>query len=143
MDVKIGDIVLTSRNELAVITEILPGRLKYPYLYQVKIGARTTYKGAPEDFKQIVGHVDLEALMRAAKQPEAVRRVSPFVAGLLPEELRGLKPDDTINVRHCGRILQARFIGYNPNRPKYPVDIRMNGRIYKAPLSMVVRENEE
>ncbi len=134
MDIKIGDIVLTTNGKFAVIIGYEPRNFKYPYLY--KFGAvPTTYKGSASNFKARLGACDMTAFNAACVTVPPTTKVGTDIDILVPAPLRGVKVGDTITVMHNGRPTPAIYRGYFRQRPNYPLGFTINGRDYKAPMS--------
>lgn len=138
-DIAPGMLLVDGRGKLCVVTAIDMHRPKNPVVYKHGSG-RTTYIGPPEFFRASVGTVDLGKFETAMTVGTAPARDDSFQLFGLPDELKGLKVGDMIKIRNRGRIEEAEFVGYNPNRPKNPVSIRIGGREYKAPAHIVIRE---
>ena len=136
-DLKVGSVVLTSRNELAVILDNHPSRPKYPWVYQMKAtGAR--YKCGEADIKAVLGEIDLQGYLTAANQQPALPTVTTNLSSL-PSQLQGLTVGDKIQITGNRGVEDAIYKGYVPSRHKYPVLVEMRGKIFKCPLTAVVR----
>ena len=56
----------------------------------------------------------------------------------LPSALKNVKVGDFIKMRHGRTVETVEYIGYNPRAPRRPVRIRMSGKEYRCPLSLIV-----
>ena len=139
-DIAVGMLLVDNRGKLCIVMEIDMHRPKNPILY--KTGANSAaYIGPASFFRANVGTVDLTKLAAARAVDEALPvrdDLSPFG---LPNVLKGLKVGDMIKMRHGRKTETVEFIGYNHRAPKHPVNIRMNGKEYRCPLGLVIREN--
>jgi len=135
-----GAIAVDFKGGLAIITGLNPRSAKYPVLYKLRTGTRG-YKGKPEDFKAVLGKVDLAKYeeVDGAKAPAAAKADVPDV--LKPEALKGVKVGDTIEVRHGATVRKVTYEGYKPNRPKYPLTYSLpTGGRYKAAIGALVEK---
>jgi hypothetical protein len=134
-----GTVAVTLNGQLAIVTGYKPTNVKYPILYKLKLGTRG-YKGNENDFRAILGVVDLSAF--EALNGAGFRAPAPTGAPAwcpdVPAQLKGVKVGDMITIRTRRGTEQAEYLGYKPNRPKNCVSLRMNDREYKGPLSIVV-----
>lgn len=140
-DITPGMLLVDKMGKLAVVTEVDRGRPRNPVVYKTSAGAATTYIAPPGFFRCSVGTVDLEKFKSSVSMPDGGTHNAGLPAEDLPGPLRGLVSGDAIGVRSPGgAIRQAKFTGWNPSAKKYPVNISMDGRRYRCPLSCVVRQ---
>jgi len=135
---EIGTVVLTANGQVAIVTGYKARNKKYPIIYKTKVGA-TSYKGNDHDFLAILGKVDdVSPLTKASEEArkEVVTGTDNDI--LVPKELKGIKIGDTILIRNRGKEQKATYMGYNRRRPKNCVSIKITGRDYKGPLSLVI-----
>ena len=118
------------------MTEVRSDRPAWPVIFALKASG-TAYKGRPDMFKAVVGSVDLEAFrgVQEAAREAVVADVPLFGC---PENLKGLKVGDRINVTHGSKLVEAVYDGYDYRRPKYPVSYTINGRRRKGRAEGVV-----
>jgi hypothetical protein len=129
----VGTVVITTKGEIAVITEHKTANLKYPYIYKKNVKG-SSYKGSIDGFKCVVGEVDVVDFAEACDT-----HLTPQNKNQLPEELRDFNIGDDIIILGSNGVEQVvEYRGYNPRRPKNCVSIRINGKEYKGPLSIVV-----
>ena len=129
-----GMLLLSRNGKLCVVTEVRREATRYPVVYQLSPG-KTTYIGAADFFTYRLGRVNL-ARFETAANAELARagNVPVFVS----KALVGKKIGDMIKVRYRGSVLEVEYRGYNGRARKNPVQIRMGGRNYRCPLSMLV-----
>ena len=132
-----GTVAITINDDIAVITGHNLSRPKYPISYKVKASPKG-YKGRPEDFRVIIGKVDVQAFLGACEASAVVPAMdwSPY----MPEPLKSMNigVGDVISVRHGHGVVQAVFKGWNPGRPKYPITYDYNGKSWKGVVAAVV-----
>jgi len=142
-DLTPGTIAVCLNGALAIITGPNPGSVKYPILYTMKAGTRG-YKGSTMDFKAVIGVADLDAFNEADKArrpPERVVDERDCPDFLKPEALKEVKKGDTILVRHGRGTREVEYMGYKPNRPKYPLQYRIaTGGQYKGKAEAFIRK---
>lgn len=132
-----GTVAITLNGKIAVVTGHRPQNTKYPVLYKTGTGV-TTYKGNGGDFRAVIGVADVDDFLAECEE-RPKERPSGFDNDLLvPEPLKGLKVGDTIEIRGRRGVERAEYRGYNPRAPKNCVNLRMRGKDYKGPLSIVV-----
>lgn len=128
-----GTIAITKNGKIVLITDVKSQNVKYPIIYTSKIDARG-YKGNENDFQTILGQVSLSNFTDN-KPDKVVGYDEDFI---VPAELKGIKIGDTIMIRSRKGTEAVEYLGYNPRCPKNCVSIRMKGKDYKGPLSIVV-----
>jgi hypothetical protein len=133
-DLKPGKVAISVTGKIAVIVDYKATNKKYPIIYKVGISS-TTYKGNADDFKAIIGDADLDKFKEQLTEDSPNRYDDDEV---VPNELKGIKIGDSIRVRNGAKTIIAEYLGYNPNRPKNCVSIRVNSREMKGPLSCVI-----
>lgn len=135
-----GTLGILNDGKLAVITGVKLSRPTYPLVSKMKAG-ETAYKGRPEDFKVVLGKIDLAALDAAApaKIPEFVP-LSGIDDPFRPMNLRDVKVGDNIIVRHGSKEILAVYKGYNRRRPQYPLSYEINGKSWKGSVDSFVRK---
>ena len=136
-DLKPGAVVVEERGGfICVVMEIRAGAC--PVIYARGKVAAGLYKGRPEDFKAVVGQVDLAALKAMVDEAREDKATGYDDLPFAPEALKGLKIGDVINVRVGASVEKAIYKGYHPGRPRFPVSFELNGRNYKSPVQTVV-----
>ncbi len=133
--------VAVAHGKVAFITDYHPSKSKYPIIYKTNVGAKSIYKGSPSEFTAVIGTFDIDKFSEASGAvPKAkAADASNYPDALLPEVLKGLKVGDPIKIRERGVFKTVTYLGYKPRRPKNSVDISINGKEYRAPLSIVFR----
>lgn len=129
----VGTVAITDKGKIAVIMEHRTANTKYPIIYKTSTNSQT-YKACLENFACVVGEVDVEDFKEACNAT-----LVPNKKSSIPEELRDFDIGDMIEILGAsGKKQVAEYRGYNSRRPKNCVSIRMNGKDYKGPLSIVV-----
>ena len=140
-DIAPGMLLVDNRGKLCVVTTIDMHRPKNPIVYKHGSG-RTTYIGPPEFFRASVGTVDLgkfETAMTVGTRPELpANDDASYGLYELPPALKNVKVGDFIKMRHGRTVETVEYIGYNPRAPRRPIRIRMGGKEYRCPLSLIV-----
>jgi len=133
-------VAIDERGAICVVTEIRANAPAWPVIFAVKASG-AAYKGRPETFKAVVGSVDLAAFKAASGAAGGAREkrsAGTDVDFLVPTVLKGVKVGDTVRLKHRYEVVEATYLGYNRNRPKYPVTYELNGKRWKGPLEIVV-----
>lgn len=143
-DIAPGMLLVDVNGKLCVVKGISGSRPKNPVVYQHAPG-RSTYIGPPDFFTRKVGTVDLvefdkEAAPRSPTAPAFGSLFGP--RSTLPPALAGKKVGDQISVRIRGVVTTVEFMGVNPSAPRNPLKIRMGGREYKGPFSLLVGQGQ-
>jgi hypothetical protein len=140
-DLTPGTIAVCLNGALAIITGPNPGSIKYPILYKLKAGTRG-YKGSTMDFKAIIGVADLDAFNKTDEMRKPLPRVERECPDFLkPEALKDVKKGDTILIKHGRGTKQVEYMGYRPNRPKYPLQYKIQtGTEYKGRVESFIRK---
>ena len=142
-DLTPGTIAVTLDGKLAIVIGYKPSNTKHPVLYKFKVG-NTTYKGSANDFRVILGKVDLGEFENAsAAGPQPAPSTGFHNDAMVPDVLKGLKVGDTITIRTRKGVEAVTYDGYNSRRPKYPVSFtNSQGQRRKGSLTIVVRNEE-
>lgn len=130
-----GTVAITISGKIAIVTGYNAASKKYPVIYKTGTGV-TTYKGCAEDFKAVIGVAEVDVFMEQCRERPSERPAGIDMDWAVPEELKGLKVGDIIAIK--GKKSSAEYRGYNPKAPKRCVNIRIDGKDYKGPLSMVI-----
>jgi len=137
-DVQVGSVVLGMDGKILVVVKIDKNRPRRPLSVKTKAGG-TVYVAHLDDFASVVGQVDMakfEAPVGAYPCELPPMNLSNVVVE--PPKVNDLKPGDKMQYRHGGRVVVVEFIGYNWNRPKYPVLYLLNGKRWKGPVENIV-----
>jgi len=138
-ELKPGDIAITISGKLALITGYKPANHKYPIIYTTN-ASHTRYKGNGSDFQAKIGTASLEQFnaVSLAPPPSSRKCEGIDIDCLVPDILKGVKIGDTIRIHGRRGPQDAIYQGYKSSRPKNPVCLSINGKPYKAPLSIVI-----
>jgi len=136
-ELKPGTVAIDLSGSICVITGMCPDRPVWPVIYVRQKASRTSYKGRPESFKAVVGHVDLEAFQGVLEAAKAeVASAEPLFG--CPDTMKGLQIGDKVRIQHGSRVVEGEYGGYNHNRPKYPVSYMVCGKKWKGSVSSIL-----
>jgi hypothetical protein len=158
-----GTLFIDFTGQFAVVTGRNPRSRQYPFLYTNKAWRRSrgavlngaTYKGKLADVKAIVGLVDMDDMKTAQKEAVKTARGPLFghdseaealaeaweMPSVSPDVLKDVKKGDIILVKHGRSQREVEYMGYKPNRPKYPLQYKIHtGSQYKGKLSSFIRK---
>jgi hypothetical protein len=140
-DLTPGTIAVCLNGAMAIITGPNPRSAKYPILYKLKAGTRG-YKGSPMDFKAVIGVADLDAFNEADSMSKPLEReVVDCPDFMKPEAMKDVKKGDIIEVKHGRGTREVVYMGFKPNRPKYPIQYKIHtGTQYKGQASAFIRK---
>ena len=138
-DIEVGDVLTTVRGDIACIVEVKPQSAN-PIRLQMKVGK--IYQAKTDFFTSKIGTFELNALQVAGSgsDDDMPRREPRPGSPFMPPELRekGIKPGDTVMVRHGHSSRQAVFTGYHPERPKYPISYTVGDKRWKGPITCIL-----
>lgn len=139
-EIEVGDVLVTVRREIVCVMEV-KSESANPIRFEMKVGKR--YQAKPNFFVSKIGTFDTGAVRTAMETQfgglDSPREPKPG-SSFLPAALRemGIKAGDTINVRHGASTREAVFVGYYPQRPRYPISYTVNGKMWKGTEGSVI-----
>ena len=137
-DVQVGSVVLGMDGKIAVVVKIDQSRPRRPLSVKTKAGG-PVYVAHLESFASVVGQVDMVKFEAPMGLQDYNLTPSNLVnVAVEAPKVSDLKPGDKIQYKHGGRVVVAEFIGYNWNRPKYPVLYTLNGKRWKGTVENIV-----
>ena len=144
-DIPVGCPAVFHDGKLAVVIEHKPSNPKNSVIFQMKAGG-TRYKGAPNQFRAVVGTVMLADWNDNGGEAPPPRRTNNSGTDsdfFVPEQLKGIKIGDQIRIRGRRGNEVVTYRGYKSSRPKYPVCFTtLDGRDKKGTISLVIGKVE-